>query len=61
MGVGEDHPGCGEPVDIRRGDLSFRIQTFDIPVTQVVGEDIDDVGPIGGTNLIGRTEEYCDK
>ena len=43
MGIGENHPLGRKSIRMRRGDLSFGIQTADISIAQIVGEDVDDV------------------
>ena len=55
MGVGEAHPLRGKAIDIRRRNLPGRVQTPDVAVAQIVGQDIDDVGPFGGCG--GRTSQ----
>ena len=46
VGVREPHPFTSQPVDARRGDLRGAVAT-DVAVTQVVGENDDDVGMAG--------------
>jgi len=43
MGIGEQHPFAGEPVDVRRHDLRLRVVGGAIAVTHVVREDDEDV------------------
>ncbi len=45
MGVGEAHPLRRKAVDVRCGDLPGPIEAMDITIAQVVGQDVDDIGP----------------
>ena len=53
MSVGEAHALRREPVDVRRGNFpALRVVALDIAVTEVVGEDDEDVG-LGGVRCGG--------
>ena len=53
MSVGEAHALRREPVDVRRGNFpALRVVALDIAVTEVVGEDDEDVG-LGGVRRGG--------
>ena len=53
MSVGEAHALRREPVDVGRGNFSaLRVVALDIAVTEVVGEDDEDVG-LGGVRCGG--------
>jgi len=48
MSVGEPHALRREPIDMRRGNFpALRVVALHIAVTEVVGEDDEDVG-LGG-------------
>ena len=54
--VGEAHPLGGEPVEVRRRDLGVRVVAAHVTIAEVVGEDDDDVGLIGGRKREASTE-----
>ena len=43
VGVGEQQPLAGQPVDLRGGDLRVRVAGTAVAVTEVIGEDENDV------------------
>ena len=58
MPVGEPDPFGGEPVDVGGLDvLRLRAVTADIPVAEVVGQEDDDVGPVGGVDDVGQGDD----
>ena len=53
MSVGEPHALRREPIDMRRGNFpALRVVALHIAVTEVVGEDDEDVG-LGGVRCGG--------
>jgi hypothetical protein len=48
MGIGEPDALFCQAVNVRRFYFRFRIEATDIPVTQVVGQDKNDVGILYG-------------
>jgi hypothetical protein len=45
MGIREPHPLARQPVQVRSRNLApFRVETVHIPIAEVIGKDIDDVG-----------------
>src|SRR6476469_1466248 len=57
MSVGETQAFGGEPIERRRGNFGIRIVTFEISVTEIVGEDDDDVGFVGSQACGGAQNE----
>ena len=43
MRIGKDHAGTREAIHVRRGDLTLRVEALHIAITEVVGEDEDEV------------------
>ena len=58
VGIGETHSLRRQSIQIWRGDFRVRVVTPQVAVTQIVGQDNNDVGPAGGT--IGRKTQ-CNK
>ena len=56
MRIREDHALTGQPVAVRRSDLTVCVQAFQIAVTKIIGQDDHHVGSIGGKN---RLAEQC--
>ena len=47
MSIGKPHTLCSQAVDVRGGNFSaLRIVALDIPVTQVIGVNDEDVRPV---------------
>jgi hypothetical protein len=45
MRISEPDPLFCKPVNVWRFDPGFRIQTTQIAISQIIGQDIDDIGP----------------
>lgn len=60
MNVREVHAPGREFVEVRRGDLALRVQAFHIAITEVIAEDVDEVG-FRGCSRSGHTEKRQDK
>ena len=48
MSVGEPHSAFGQRIQVRGGNLAQRIVGAEVAEALVVGQDDDDVGPVGG-------------
>ena len=58
MSIREDPAGGGEGVDVGRGDFStVGVEGVDIAVAQVVAEDVEDIGHLGGAGEGGKEED----
>ena len=48
MSVGEPHSAFGQGVQMRGSDLTLGVVGTEVTEALVVGQDDDDVGPVGG-------------
>ena len=51
MSIAKDHSLFRDPVNIRSGNLRFRVQGRDIPKALVIGHDVNNVGLLRGGRL----------
>ena len=62
MSIGEAHTFFGQPIDVRRGDLSaLRIVAAHIAIAEIISVDDDDVRLIGGPDIERHGDHRCRK